>query len=57
MRGWSAKVKLSRSEIAAILDALADERDPFGGEPTDLEVRLSDLLHRGDRQVAERVAS
>lgn len=51
---WSAKVKLTRAEIAEILDALADLRDPFGDEPSDLEVRLSNLMHRGDREQAVR---
>ena len=53
-RGWSAKVKLTRAEIAEILDALADQRDPFGKRAGDLEVRLSDLMHRGDREQAVR---
>ena len=52
--GWKTKVELRRSEIAQILDALADARDSFGEEATALEDRLSDILHRGDRQVAQR---
>lgn len=51
---WSATVKLTRAEIAEVLDALADMRDPFGDEPSDLEVRLSSLMHRGDREQALR---
>ena len=55
MRGWSAKVKLSRTDIATIVDALAELRDRDGSGPDDLEVRLSDLLHRGDREMGEAV--
>lgn len=53
-RGWTSKVELHRDEIAEILDALADARDPYGEEGGDLELRLSNLLHRGDRQVAAK---
>lgn len=51
---WTVKTKLSREDIATILDALSDQRDPFGEEAGDLEMRLQDLLHRCDKQIAER---
>jgi hypothetical protein len=55
-RGWTMKVRLHRDELAEIMDALADARDPFGDDASDLEMRLGDLLHKGDGQKAARKA-
>jgi hypothetical protein len=37
-------MRLGENAIATILDALANERDPYGGEPTPTEVFLSNAM-------------
>jgi hypothetical protein len=53
-RGWATKVRLHRDDIAEILDALADYRDAFGDDATELEDRLSSLLHKNDAEIRRR---
>lgn len=57
MPGWKTTLKLHRNEIAEILDALAEVRDAYGEPAGELEDRLSNLLHKNDRIIAERKAA
>ena len=43
------RVPLTAKNIGELLDALADQRDPFGDDPTHLEMRLQEIKRELDR--------